>query len=313
MTRRRSRGPGGNGAGSVTVPGGHDPPDVVTLVLPTFDRAAALRATLPELIRMRGVDEVIVVDDGSRDGTPALLGSVADPRLRVLTRPENGGAPAARNRGVAAATSRWLVFAEDDCWFPRDYAELLLAESRHSDADIVGAPMVHPRPGEPLAAAVTRTRSERRGEGGLDEVAGFPAAPIETPLLPAPCLVRREVAARVGFDEGYRGVAYREETDFFLRAQHDGARCVLTPATWFAEAGRWAGGQARPWLSEELSTLRGNWRFLRRHRRWLTERGLIASPLREQVAFAGRRASRRVAMARAAAGPSLPPLPEDAP
>jgi hypothetical protein len=168
--------------------------------------------------------------------------------------------------------------------------------------------MVHPRPGEPLAAAVARARAERRGDGGLDEPAGFPAEPIETPLLPAPSLVRREVAARVGFDEGYRGVAYREETDFFLRAQYDGARCVLTPATWFAEAGRWPGGQARHWLLEELSTLRGNWRFLRRHRCWLAERGVVASPLREQVAFAGRRARRRVAKARAAAAP-LPPDP----
>jgi glycosyltransferase involved in cell wall biosynthesis len=282
----------------------------VTIVLPTFDRAAALHATLPAIIRMRGVDEIVVVVDGSRDGTSALLDTVADPRLRVLACSENGGAPAARNRGVAAATSGWVVFAEDDCWFPGDYAELLLEEARRTDADVVGAPMVHPRPGEPLAAAVARTRAQRRGDGGLDEPAGFPAAPIETPLLPAPSLVRREVAARVGFDEGYRGVAYREETDFFLRAQYDGARCVLTPATWFAEAGRWPGGQARHWLLEELSTLRGNWRFLRRHRRWLVERGLIASPLREQLAFAGRRARRRVGAARAAAA-SLPPRRPD--
>jgi GT2 family glycosyltransferase len=266
----------------------------VSVVLPTFDRAAALRTTLPALLRVRGVDELIVVDDGSRDGTRALLAGVADPRVRIVASGVNEGAPRARNRGAAAATGEWVLFAEDDCWFPPEYVEVLLAEAARHDADVVGAPMVHPRPGEPLPDAVARVRAQRRGDGGLDEVAGFPDAPVRTPLLPAPALVRRAVALELRFDEGYRGVAYREETDFFLRAHRAGYRCVLTPATSFAEAGRWPGGQARPWLLEELSTLHGNWRFLRRHGRWLAERGLISSPVRELMAFAWRRVAQRL-------------------
>jgi GT2 family glycosyltransferase len=266
-------------------------PDV-TLVLPTHDRAAALRQTLAPLLALAGVREVVVVDDGSRDATPALLADVRDPRLRVLRRPRRHGAPAARNLGARAATSPWVLFGEDDCFFPPDYAQVLREEADAHAADVVGAPMVHVRAGEDLATATARVRALGRGDGGLDDVAGFPPAALETPLLPATALVRRDLVTRLGFDEGFGGTGYREETDFFLRAAAAGARLVLTQRTCFSEQARWGGGQARGQLATEYWALRNNARFLRRHGRTLAARGLIASPLREQAAFTRRRAAR---------------------
>ncbi len=267
----------------------------ITAVLPTYDRAEALRANLAPLLALEGVDELVVVDDGSRDDTPAVLAAVADPRLVVVRQPRNRGAPAARNAGVRAASGEWVVFVEDDCRFPADFAAVLREEARAHAADVVGAPMVWPRPGEPVESAVAAARARGAGENGLDEVAGFPPAPLVTPLLPAPALVRRALAAELRFDEGYRGNAYREETDFFVRATRAGARCVLTPRTFFWEPGRWAGGQSRPRLEAELWTVRNNWRFLRRHGEWLAARGLIGSPAGEQARFVGRRLRRLAA------------------
>ena len=61
--------------------------------------------------------ELIVVDDGSTDGTPALLDGL-DPRVRVIVK-ENGGAAAARNVGVAACRGRYITFLDsDDEWLP---------------------------------------------------------------------------------------------------------------------------------------------------------------------------------------------------
>ena len=75
---------------------------VVSVVLPTYDRAHTLRASLDSLLEQSGVElEVIVVDDGSRDDTAAVLARVHDPRLRVL-RTEHAGVAAARNAGIAA-------------------------------------------------------------------------------------------------------------------------------------------------------------------------------------------------------------------
>jgi glycosyltransferase involved in cell wall biosynthesis len=265
----------------------------VSVVLPTFNRADALRRHLPALLGLEGVDEVVVVDDGSTDGTRELLASQSDRRLRIVRLAANAGAPAARNAGAAAARGSWLLFGEDDCRFPPEFARVLREEADAHGADAVGAPMVHPAPEEPLATAVAAARA-RGWRQGVDHVAGFPPGPVITPILPAPSLVRRELVLRLGFDEGYRGNAYREETDFFLRATRAGALCVLTDRTFFWEPRRWRGGQAErsSRTAAELWTLRNNWRFLRRHGQWLAETGHIGSPLGEQTAFVGRRLRR---------------------
>ena len=260
----------------------------IAAVLPTYNRLPALRANLGNILAIAGVDEVLVVDDGSSDGTWAWLSGRSDMVLRPVRHDTNGGSPAARNTGVAATRSDWVVFVEDDCRFPGDYAQVLLAAAQRHDVAIVGAPMVHPGPDGDLVAAVAAARSAPAGVNGLDGVAGFPDAPVRTPLLPAPALVRRDVFEDVQFDTGYTGNAYREETDFFLRAEQRGHRCLLTGDTYFWEPLRYPGGQPRN-LAAEWHTLRNNWRFLRRHRDWLVGRGHIRSPLREQLAFVARR------------------------
>lgn len=260
----------------------------VSGVLPTYDRAAALRVTLPSLLTLRGLDELIVVVDGSTDGTVELLAEVRD-RVRVVRQPCNRGVTAARNRGAEEARGEWLVFLEDDCHFPPRYAEVLRAEALAHDAQVVGAPMVHVAPGQSPDEAAAAERARARGDGGLDGVTRFPPEPTVTPLLQAPVLVRRDVVRRLRFDQGYRGNAYREETDFFLRTTAAGYRCLLTPRTWFWEAGRFPGGQPRQPLRAASWTVRNNWRFLRRHERWLVQHGHISSAAAGQAAFLVRR------------------------
>jgi hypothetical protein len=94
----------------------------VSVVVATRDRWEHLAAAaLPAALGQQDVElELIVVDDGSGDGTQRGLAGIADPRLRVLRSERSEGVAAARNRGVAAARAEWVAFLDDDdLWSPR--------------------------------------------------------------------------------------------------------------------------------------------------------------------------------------------------
>lgn len=111
-------------------------PPLASVVVPTRDRAAAVPIALGSALAQRGVDvEVIVVDDGSTDGTPALLGSVGDRRVRVLRHGRPEGVAAARNLGLAVARGEWVAFLDDDdLWAPAKLARQLDALGRSGAA-----------------------------------------------------------------------------------------------------------------------------------------------------------------------------------
>ena len=99
----------------------------VAAIIPTRDRAALTeRAVASVLAQTRPPEEVIVIDDGSIDGTGERLRQ-AFPEVEVL-RLDGRGVSAARNRGIEAATADWLAFLDsDDEWLP-EKLEAQLAE-----------------------------------------------------------------------------------------------------------------------------------------------------------------------------------------
>ncbi|AXK76852.1 MULTISPECIES: glycosyltransferase family 2 protein [Mycobacteriaceae] len=100
----------------------------VSVVIPTYNRVHVLgRAIASVLNQTVPVHEVIVVDDGSDDGSSEMVIRLSrqDPRI-VLLRQARGGAPSARNRGIAYASGSLLAFQDsDDEWNPRFIATLL--------------------------------------------------------------------------------------------------------------------------------------------------------------------------------------------
>jgi glycosyltransferase involved in cell wall biosynthesis len=98
-----------------------DAPEV-SVVIPTRSRWHLLStAALPSAREQENVDvEVIVVDDGSQDETPARLAELDDPRVRVIRHESSRGVAVARNAGIEAARGRWVSFLDDDdVWSPR--------------------------------------------------------------------------------------------------------------------------------------------------------------------------------------------------
>jgi hypothetical protein len=96
----------------------------VSAIIPAYNRADFLPETIATLLAQTSAPhEIIVVDDGSTDGTEAAVARFGDAvRYRRI---ENSGAPVARNVGAAMATGDWLWFCDsDDLWRPEFLARM---------------------------------------------------------------------------------------------------------------------------------------------------------------------------------------------
>jgi glycosyltransferase involved in cell wall biosynthesis len=112
----------------------------VTVVIPTWNGWDLLPTTITSALEQEDVEiEVVVVDDGSTDGTASGLAewSESEPRLTVCRNEPSLGVGGARNRGIAEARGEWLAFLDhDDLWAPRKLREQL-DQVRRARADFV--------------------------------------------------------------------------------------------------------------------------------------------------------------------------------
>lgn len=99
----------------------------ISVVVPAYNVERTILETLRSVQKQTFSDfEIIVINDGSTDGTVELLNTVQDPRLKVFSY-SNGGLPVARNRGISQAKGEFITFLDaDDLWTP-DKLELQLA------------------------------------------------------------------------------------------------------------------------------------------------------------------------------------------
>lgn len=116
---------------------------MVSIIIPVYNCAEYLAACVGSVLTA-GAQELILVDDGSTDGSAALCDTLAagDARIRVIHQ-ANGGVSAARNAGLDAATGDWIGFADaDDTVSPETYAAALAA----GDGDMImwDAVTLHP-------------------------------------------------------------------------------------------------------------------------------------------------------------------------
>jgi glycosyltransferase involved in cell wall biosynthesis len=92
---------------------------LISVILPAFNAESSILETVASV---RGQSfrefEILVIDDGSTDGTATVLAGVRDDRLRLLSF-ENGGLSVARNRGIEHSQGEYLAFIDaDDLWTP---------------------------------------------------------------------------------------------------------------------------------------------------------------------------------------------------
>lgn len=111
----------------------------ISVIIPVYKVEPYLDACVASVAAQTFSDlEILLVDDGSPDGCPALCDAWAqkDPRVRVIHR-KNGGLSAARNTGIDAATGQFLAFVDSDDLLEPDTLRRAYEAQRQHDADLV--------------------------------------------------------------------------------------------------------------------------------------------------------------------------------
>ena len=111
----------------------------LSIVLPAYNEVdnivESVRSALDVLDAAGASGEVVVGDDGSRDGTAGQARAVADRRVRVVEHPHNRGYGAALRTGFRAARCAWVLFTDADLQF--DLAQVAALGARVGEADLV--------------------------------------------------------------------------------------------------------------------------------------------------------------------------------
>jgi glycosyltransferase involved in cell wall biosynthesis len=197
----------------------------ISVVLATYNRRATLPRAIASVLGQDGAAfELIVVDDGSRDGTSDYLATLADPRIRVVRSERNSGPSAARNRGLAQARASIVAFLDsDDVYRPGRLRVPLSAFAQ--DAGIVctlSSAIRHDRDGSRAA----RIPAARLSSAAFEWALICDLVPVEATSI----TLRREAALAVGgFCERLR---LSEDREFLIRLAPHGAALLVEDPLW---------------------------------------------------------------------------------
>jgi glycosyltransferase involved in cell wall biosynthesis len=178
----------------------------VSVIIPTYNRSWCLAEAIDSVLSQTFQDrELIVVDDGSTDNTPALLSRYGS-RLRCL-RQTNQGVSAARNHGIQAAGGELIALLDsDDLWQPDKLARQVAFFDTHPDAMICQTEETWIRRG----LRVNPKRRHRKPSGWIFE----PSLALCL-VSPSAVMMRRELLEEMGgFDESLPAC---EDYDLWLR------------------------------------------------------------------------------------------------
>lgn len=181
----------------------------VSVVIPCYNYAHYLRHAVDSVLAQTYVDrEIIIVDDGSTDDTPAVAAAYGD-RVRVIRQP-NAGLPAARNTGIRAASKPFIALLDaDDVWLPGYLSAVMTAFARlPDDTGLVASKSIKVGPAGNILGRIRRDH-EAHGELRARDIL------LRTHFAPSTVTVRKAVFEACGlFDDT---LTSSEDRDMWIR------------------------------------------------------------------------------------------------
>ena len=185
-------------------------PTEVSVIIPTYNRRELVQRAIDSVLaQTHPVDEILVVDDGSTDGTGEALRARYGERIRYH-RQDNAGVSAARNTGMALATGRYFALLDsDDLWLPEKTARQVGWLDAHPEFGMVLCDVVR------VDADGTPYDTFHRRDVLREDGWALRWLLLNPSLVPASVMFRREVFETCGgFDPTLRTA---EDIDFHLR------------------------------------------------------------------------------------------------
>lgn len=273
----------------------------VSVVIPAYNAAWCIRRAIDSVLAQSFRDfELIVVDDGSTDGTAAVLAAYGD-AVRVVAKP-NGGLSSARNAGIAAARGEYVAFLDaDDWWLPAKLErQVAMMRSRPALVFCSTAARTETPSGEPLGqwrCGCTTGPALESIFAANAFVAGSGSA----------VLARRDALARAGgFDEALPSL---EDIDMWIRlATLGGYACVDEVLVGILKRSGSMSGNLEVMRAAAIHVMRKNRALLPPQRRGGFWRHAYAGVLSDYAKWAWRSGRRRQALRDVLAGLCLAPM-----
>jgi glycosyltransferase involved in cell wall biosynthesis len=192
----------------------HPNSPMVSVVVPTHNRQELLAETLKSILDQTFRDfELIVVSDGSTDGTEEMVTSITDTRVRLIRQVKSGQPATPRNTGIKAATGTYIALCDDDdLWFQNKLAVQVEAMEHNKKVALCYTNGLVMRNGVVGQRALNRRKIFSNHFHELLKGNAIPNSSV---------LIRRDIFGSVGFintDPLFRGI---EDYEFWLRIAHD--------------------------------------------------------------------------------------------